>query len=187
VKIAANRRRTRPDAIFHVCAPPCGMAFRRAQEADVGKRESARRLGWLAQAGHRKSPLPASVRGRIQRPLSATLCHRRSPRGSNLWLGLLACGSLYSPRLLGCGPMASCGFRPRLQRRARAGFSPVFPVARDSPIMSHRNDHRTERPVKAEYQSPVCPLFFRFSRNSFCCRLAQSSGRLEIRPLINAP
>jgi hypothetical protein len=47
-----------------------------------------------------------------------------------LRIDILARGSLYRPRLLSpFGPMAPCGFRPRLQRRVRAGFSPDFPTA----------------------------------------------------------
>jgi len=69
----------------------------------------------------------------------------RGPVGVRAWAGLLAFGSSYSPRLPGpapLGPVATRGFRPRLQWRGRGGFAPpsLGPAPGEPPGRQWRGD-----------------------------------------------
>lgn len=97
------------------------------------KGEKRRRLGWsgtlAGERGQQKHPRRRTVEGRTTSLPSRFLNFPKKPvrntprdRYSGLRINLLVAPS--QPK----GSMACCDFRPRIQRRVRAGFSPDFPI-----------------------------------------------------------
>ena len=74
-----------------------------------------------------------------------------------LWAGLLASGSLYSPRLPVPWDSGSCGFRRRLQQRDCGGFAPpsltlIQIFVPGAPSFQVCSSHLNPRPLYGEVQ-----------------------------------